>query len=320
MRKKIFISYSLIVLFIFVNIIPVNAYTVDKVDNMKMLSANFTYVDNDSKIVNSSILINSKQDFYSSIDSAVKTSNDSNAKFTINQLSKNEVSNFKKQFKNATNTPTELITITYTNEETNRAERQNVYVNYSQVEKPNNRVKRMIPVDTVFDIGAFTMSLAEFNADRSFWNGFWVVADAVSVALPYVPSVSGVKRMIKASDVLKASLEKGVQSYSKLQRLSEPARITGEAWERHHIFEKRFVSKFSGASESNMLSIFLPYSYHTQITTKMKKAIPWYSAPLKSADEIIDTHIRIYEELWAENDWDEVFEFLKEFAKERQTH
>ena len=69
-----------------------------------------------------------------------------------------------------------------------------------------------------------------------------------------------------------------------------------------------------------MLSIFIPkYNYHYQITQRMSKKIPWYSAPLKSKDEVLRAHYEAYGELWAESGYsDEYWEFLYRFSQTRQ--
>lgn len=169
-------------------------------------------------------------------------------------------------------------------------------------------------VETIFDIGCFAMSVAEFAIEPTFWNGFWVVADGLSVAFPAIPALSGVKRMIKASSILTDATKIGIRPYKKLQNIAIPS-----GWQRHHIFEKRFASRL-GTTTGDMLALPIPANatYHTAITNKMNSIIPHgtnYNTLTKN--EIIDAHIQAYQELW-DSTGDEVWEFLLEFAKKRQ--
>lgn len=174
---------------------------------------------------------------------------------------------------------------------------------------------RPFAVETIFDIGNFALSVAEFAISPNFWTGFNVVADGLAVVFPGVPSVTGVKRMINASDTLKESLKVGVKKYSDLQNDTIPA-----DWQRHHIFEKRFASKLgTGVTDRNMLAIPLPKKTHHQlITNKMREKIP-YNTNLNTLtkDDIIEAHIDSYKELW-DDTGDEVWEFLYEFSQTGQ--
>jgi hypothetical protein len=170
-------------------------------------------------------------------------------------------------------------------------------------------------VETIFDVGNFTMSLAEFIAEPSFWSGFWVVMDGASVVFPGVPSISGVKRMIKNSDTLRTSLEIGINTYSKIKNIPS-------GWHRHHIFEKRFAKEL-GTIEKDMLCIAIPDEYHYRITAKMNQKIrptgSGYGHLTRS--EIIQKHIEAYEELYEETsnlDQATVYEFLYKFAQTKQ--
>lgn len=177
---------------------------------------------------------------------------------------------------------------------------------------PNGTI-RLMAVETIFDIGMFTMSLAEFIANPTFWNGFWVVADGLSMVFPGIPAVSGVKRMIQGSSSLEKALKVGVMSYKDLQKKSIPS-----GWERHHIFEKRFQSRLPGATSDNMLAIPLSKENHNLFTQTMRKKIPYgsdYSSYTK--DQILNAHINAYKELWNETG-DPVWEFLYQFSKTKQ--
>lgn len=167
-------------------------------------------------------------------------------------------------------------------------------------------------VETAFDVGNFMMSLADFRAEPSVWNGFKVVFDGASVVFPGVPAISGVERMIKASKTLKQSLQIGVKSFRDLKKDSVPS-----GWHRHHIFEKRFADRL-GTTENDLFAIAIPKDYHNIITQALRKEIP-YGANYRdySRSEIIQAHIDVYRDLWQEYD-DEVYEFLYKFAREKQ--
>ncbi|TRY22744.1 hypothetical protein FOI68_22040 [Brevibacillus sp. LEMMJ03] len=159
------------------------------------------------------------------------------------------------------------------------------------------------------------MSLVEFLAEPSFWNGFYVVMDGAAVIFPGIPSISGVKRMIKNSDTLKQSLQIGINAYKNIDKIPS-------GWHRHHIFEKRFAKEL-GTVEKDMLCIAIPAEYHYKINAKMTKKIPTtgsgYGHLTKS--QIINKHIEAYEELMLETsnrDQATVYEFLWEFTKTKQ--
>ncbi|MBH5318564.1 hypothetical protein I6N90_12235 [Paenibacillus sp. GSMTC-2017] len=250
------------------------------------------------------------------LDQLVKNSNDPNASYQLNRITKFEL----EQFRRITNSvvPTHTLIFNYTNSQGISTKSDKYYISYSQ-EQVSNNVSPMW-VESIFDIGSFVLSLNEFNQNPSFWSGFWVVADAAAVVFPGIPAVSGVKRMIQESpNVLKPALSKGIRSYSSLQNVTAPANYMNLGWERHHIFEKRFAGKL-GSTEAKMLSIFIPkYYYHHQITQKMASKIPWWEAPFWSKDDIIQAHINAYSELWAESGFtDSYWEFLFKFTESRQ--
>ncbi|MDD2586861.1 MAG: hypothetical protein PHO25_09545 [Syntrophomonadaceae bacterium] len=167
-------------------------------------------------------------------------------------------------------------------------------------------------VDTIFDVGNFVISLAEYNANPSFWNGFWVVMDGASVVFPGIPSISGVKRMMQSSPTLHESLKYGVRRYGTLRNISIPS-----DWERHHIFEKRFAARLS-TTENSMLAIPLPGSEHSKVTTKMRAKIPYGSNYYDySPSDILKAHQDTYKELWYETG-NSLWEFLYEFSKTGQ--
>ncbi|MBD0381885.1 hypothetical protein [Paenibacillus sedimenti] len=124
--------------------------------------------------------------------------------------------------------------------------------------------------------------------------------------------------MIEASDILKMSLEKGVQKYGQLQNVSPPPNWNGNGWERHHIFEQRWADKF-GTTSYSMLAMFVPKDIHNNISNKLTQKLPskWTSW-MYTKDQIIDLHIEAYRELYAESGYDEFYEFIYEFSKTRQ--
>lgn len=182
-----------------------------------------------------------------------------------------------------------------------------------QVTVGNDGLIKPLAVETIFDIGSFTMSVAEFAIEPTFWNGFWVVADGLSMVFPGIPALSGVKRMVKASSTLEKALEIGVMRYGTLKNKSIPS-----GWARHHIFEKRFIPALSGATENNMLAIPISKAHHDKITQKMRAKVPYGTNYANmSASAVMTHHINAYKELYDETG-DEYWEFLYNFAKGRQ--
>lgn len=168
-------------------------------------------------------------------------------------------------------------------------------------------------VDTIFDVGNFMISLAEYNADPSFWNGFWLVMDGASVVFPGIPSISGVKRMMQASPKLKDALKIGIKRYGTLKYQSIPYGCV-----RHHIFEQRFAGRL-GTTSNDMLAIVLKQADHDLITAKMRNKIPYTGDGYYwlTPDQIINHHINAYRELWYQTN-DSQWEFLWRFAQTRQ--
>ncbi|MEZ2719543.1 hypothetical protein [Niallia circulans] len=251
------------------------------------------------------------------LDDLILSSDDINASYELVSLEPSElqeIKNLNPKFK-----PTNGLLLNYTDLEGN-IQQVKYYLSTQLIEAPINSDVSLFAVDTIFDIASFTLSLKEYKKNKTFWNGFWVVADGAAVVFPGIPAVSGVKRMIEGSTtVLKPALSKGIRKYSTLQNISAPKNYKGKGWERHHIFEKRFASKL-GTSSGKMLAIFIPkYNYHYQITQRMSKKIPWYTAPRKTKKQIIQAHIDAYGELWAESGFaDEYWEFLYKFSKYKQ--
>lgn len=246
----------------------------------------------------------------------VKNSGDPYASFNLKYITNKELSYLHENA--ILPQPSHTVTFNYKNEKGGKSQTEKYYVSIEPVLIDQDFSS--MAVETIFDIGSFSLSVYEYNQNPSFWNGFWVVADGTAMVFPGVPAVSGVKRMIQGSpSVLKPALAKGVRPYSKLQTISAPASYMGNGWERHHIFEKRFASKL-GTTESKMLAIFIPkYNYHYQITQRMSKKIPWYTASFKTKEEILRAHYEAYGELWAESGFaDEYWEFLYKFSASKQ--
>ncbi|MCM3594079.1 hypothetical protein M4D58_26385 [Brevibacillus borstelensis] len=63
------------------------------------------------------------------------------------------------------------------------------------------------------------LSLADYRAEPTLWNGFKVVFDGASVVFPGVPAISGVERMIRANKTLKKALEIGIDVYDNLKNI-----------------------------------------------------------------------------------------------------
>ncbi len=168
-------------------------------------------------------------------------------------------------------------------------------------------------VDTIFDVGNFAISLSEYYADPSFWNGFWLVMDGASVVFPGIPSISGVKRMMQDSPRLKDALKIGIKSYGTLRNQSIPS-----GCERHHIFEQRFASRL-GTSTNNMLAIVLRKADHDLVTTKMRNKIPYTGDGYYwlTPNNIINHHIDAYYELWQQTG-DAQWEYLWRFVRTGQ--
>lgn len=167
-------------------------------------------------------------------------------------------------------------------------------------------------VETAFDVGNFMLSLAEYNANPTFWNGFWLVFDGASVVLPGIPAVSSFRRgasyaksFIEGSPRLKTALQWGVMKYG---------RLTGHlpyGYQAHHIFEKRFAADL-GTTEYSMLAIGLDTATHQTFTTKMAGKIPTGGGPWDPA-YIIQQHQEAYYEL-AQYYGDNLWQFLYEFS------
>jgi len=212
--------------------------------------------------------------------------------------------------------PTHYFILTSTDENGNvSTEKQYLSIGDSVQEAPISPMS----IETIFDIGSFALSVAEYNANPGFWSGFWVVADGLAVVFPAVPAVSGVKRMMQESTfVLKPALQKGVRTYREAKNIPAPAYFMGKPWARHHIFEQRFAPRL-GTTSDDMLVLFIPTAeYHNTITQKMRGKIPYatdyYSL---SVDYILNKHVEAYYELWVTTG-DPYWEFLYRFSQSRQ--
>lgn len=190
-------------------------------------------------------------------------------------------------------------------------------VDFQVVENTNyvNNNMRLFAVDTIFDIGCLTLSLVEFAANPTFWNGFNVVLDGAAVALPFVPSVTGVKRLIKNSDKLADAMKWGVARYDDLRDAKKNI-SRFKNYQAHHIIEKRFSKALGINNTDSMLAITIPNEDHYLITSKMKKMIPYVKDyTIYTRREIRERIIKGYDELYEETG-DELFEFLSRFVEE----
>ena len=170
-------------------------------------------------------------------------------------------------------------------------------------------------VETLFDIGCLILSASEFYNNPSVWNGMQVIIDGDSVILPFVPALSGVKRMIKASDKLQDSLEYGIKTYGDLRKT-----ISGTGLEAHHIMPQKFKDLF-GLNANDMFCIALKKSDHTKITTKFNSAKYGLTdaASTYTKSEVKRKMIKIYDDLYDETG-DELFEFLSKFISENSQY
>lgn len=170
-------------------------------------------------------------------------------------------------------------------------------------------------VETLFDIGCLVISITEFYNNPSVWNGIFVVMDAASVAFPFVPAVSGVKRMIKSSDKLQDAMKYGVKTYGDLKKMTK-----GTGLEAHHIMPNKFKDKF-GYSTNNMFSIALKDSDHIKITSMMNSNAYGLrgDADKFTKSEIIEKMSKIYDDLYDETG-DELYEFMSKFLTDNDQY
>ena len=170
-------------------------------------------------------------------------------------------------------------------------------------------------VETLFDIGCLVISITEFYNNPSVWNGIFVVMDAASVAFPFVPAVSGVKRMIKSSDDVKDAMEYGIRRYGDLKNMT-----SGTRFQSHHIMPKKFMNNF-GYTENNMFSIALDKDLHTEVTARMNQSKYGLRDPASSysKSEIVEKMTKIYDDLFDETG-NEVFEFMSKFLTENDQY
>ena len=170
-------------------------------------------------------------------------------------------------------------------------------------------------VETLFDIGCLVISAAEFYNDPTVWNGIFFVTDIAAVAFPFVPSVSGVKRMLKSSDNLHDAMKYGVKTYRDLTKAT-----SGTGLQAHHIMPKKFMNNF-GYAANDMFCIALKSTDHAKITSKMNKTMYGLTGPAKtySKSEIIDKVSRVYDDLYEETG-DELYEFMYKFIVENDQY
>lgn len=170
-------------------------------------------------------------------------------------------------------------------------------------------------VETLFDIGCLVISITEFYNNPSVWNGIFVVMDAASVAFPFVPAVSGVKRMIKSSDKLQDAMKYGVKTYKDLTDMTG-----GTGLQAHHIMPNKFRNNF-GYSTKDMFCIALKTPDHTKITSMMNSNAYGLrgDAANFTKSEIIEKMSRIYDDLYDETG-DELYEFMSKFLTDNDQY
>lgn len=177
---------------------------------------------------------------------------------------------------------------------------------------------RIMWFDVAMDIAGLAMSIAEYNANPTFWNAIGVIFDSTAVIVPGLPSVGAIKggaraamAYIRRSAKLKTALEAGgVQKYWKLLLRRMP-----KNWVRHHIIEKRFARRL-GTTSLTMPAIPIDGKYHQLITNKMRAKIPYGTDPWKmTVRDILDKHAEAYGELFRESG-DVYWEYLKDYVLE----
>lgn len=165
-------------------------------------------------------------------------------------------------------------------------------------------------VETLFDIGCLVISASEFYNNPSVWNGMFVIFDGASVLLPFVPSVSGIVRLIKGSDKVHDSMTYGIKTYRELKKESS---ILHPA---HHIMPKKFSANF-GLNENDMFAIIIDQADHIKITGRFNsskyglrdKAETYSRSFIKQQSE------RIYRDLYEETG-DDIYLFMAKFIAE----
>ena len=165
-------------------------------------------------------------------------------------------------------------------------------------------------VETLFDIGCLVISASEFYNNPSVWNGMFVIIDGAAAILPFVPSVSGAKRLIIGSGKLQESLTRGVKTYGELIKTPTAGR------QAHHIMPEKFKMLY-GYNGRRMFAISLKESDHIKITSKMNSTKYGIN---KEAERYTCSFVEqqmelIYRDLYDETG-DNIFLFLARFIAE----
>ena len=190
---------------------------------------------------------------------------------------------------------------------TQKLDKKYELIDFNVVENEKYQIKYGY-VETLFDIGCLCISIGEFVASPSFWNGFNVVIDGASVFLPCVPALSGASRMIKSSSELKAGAKLGIKPYSELRKLT-----SGTRFDAHHIMPQKFASHFN-CNANDMFCLAVDKEYHKMISSRTNSMFP-KAGSVYSQREARNGMKYIYQQLYYETD-DEIFEFMANYIEE----
>ncbi|CAM3425391.1 MULTISPECIES: hypothetical protein [Paenibacillus] len=166
-------------------------------------------------------------------------------------------------------------------------------------------------VDTLFDVGAFTISLYEFTTNPTFWSGVSVVLDGLAVALPFVPAVGGLTvDAIKSSARMTTAVKKGIKPYNTLSK-----ELSGSGLHAHHIMPQKFANNFN-VDANQMFSIAVDRETHSAITARFNSFFPGPAASYTSTYVKNNTKY-LYQQMYLETD-DYFFKFMADFIEEGQ--
>ncbi|MBO2942826.1 hypothetical protein JJQ72_02350 [Paenibacillus sp. F411] len=176
--------------------------------------------------------------------------------------------------------------------------------NYVKVESDYS----IFAVDTLFDIGAFTISINEYISNPSFWSGVSVVLDGLALALPFVPAVGNLTvSAIKSSARMTTAVEKGIKPYNTLSR-----ELSGSGLHAHHIMPQKFANNFN-VNPSEMFSIAVDPTTHTAITARFNSFFPGPASSYTSTYVKNNTKY-LYQQMYLETN-DYFFKFMADFIE-----
>ena len=154
------------------------------------------------------------------------------------------------------------------------------------------------------------MIFQQLPTNPSFWNGFAVVVDGLSIALPGVPAVGGLTvKAIKSSPKLFKALQFGIDAYKPLRKV-----IAGTGHHAHHIVMKAYAH-LAGKTADDILCIALDSYTHQSIVTKALNKEFLSNAP-KTAIEWYDRTEEVYRRLYREYD-DYLYKYMADMVSER---